>query len=129
MKQRAALMRTVLSHQSVMLLDEPFGALDAMTKAMMQEWLLDIWSEFKRTIVFITHDIDEAIYLADRVFVMTARPGSIRAEFKVDLPRPRISQEITTTPEFAAIKHQVLGAIRDEIRSAYGVAQTVEAHS
>jgi ABC-type nitrate/sulfonate/bicarbonate transport system ATPase subunit len=127
MKQRAALMRTVLSHQSVMLLDEPFGALDAMTKSMMQEWLLDIWSEFRRTIVFITHDIDEAIYLADRIFVMTARPGSIRREIKVDLPRPRISQEITTTPEFGAIKHEVLSTIRDEIRAAYGVAQAAGA--
>jgi ABC-type nitrate/sulfonate/bicarbonate transport system ATPase subunit len=122
MRQRAALMRTVLSHQKVMLLDEPFGALDAMTKAMMQEWLLDIWSEFGRTIVFITHDIDEAIYLADRVFVMSARPGSIKREVKVDLPRPRLAQEITTTPEFGRIKHEVLLAIRDEIRAAYGVA-------
>jgi ABC-type nitrate/sulfonate/bicarbonate transport system ATPase subunit len=122
MKQRAALMRTVLSHQQVMLLDEPFGALDAMTKAMMQEWLLDIWSEFARTIVFITHDIDEAIYLADRVFVMSARPGSIKREVRVDLPRPRLAQDITTTPEFGRIKHEVLAAIRDEIRATYGVA-------
>ena len=123
MRQRAALMRTVLSHQSVMLLDEPFGALDAMTKGMMQEWLLDIWAEFGRTIVFITHDIDEAIYLADRVFVMTARPGSIRREIVVDLPRPRLSQDITTTPAFNAIKHEVLSAIRDEIRASYAVTQ------
>jgi ABC-type nitrate/sulfonate/bicarbonate transport system ATPase subunit len=122
MRQRAALMRTVLSHQEVMLLDEPFGALDAMTKAMMQEWLLDIWSEFNRTIVFITHDIDEAIYLADRVFVMSARPGSIKREVRVDLPRPRYAQDITTTPEFGRIKHEVLEAIRDEIRAAYGVS-------
>jgi ABC-type nitrate/sulfonate/bicarbonate transport system ATPase subunit len=121
MRQRAALMRTVLSHQEVMLLDEPFGALDAMTKVMMQEWLLDIWSEFGRTILFITHDIDEAIYLADRVIVMSARPGSIKLEVRVDLPRPRIAQDITTTPEFARLKHEVLRAINDEIRATYGV--------
>jgi ABC-type nitrate/sulfonate/bicarbonate transport system ATPase subunit len=124
MRQRAALMRTVLSHQDVMLLDEPFGALDAMTKAMMQEWLLDIWAEFGRTVVFITHDIDEAIYLADRIYVMSARPGSIKCEIEVNLPRPRLSQEITTTAEFAKIKHEVLLAIRDEIRASYGVTQT-----
>ena len=91
MRQRAALMRTVMSHQDVMLLDEPFGALDAMTKGMMQEWLLDIWSEFRRTIVFITHDIDEAIYLADRVFVMSARPGLHQAR---DQGRPTASAPV-----------------------------------
>jgi ABC-type nitrate/sulfonate/bicarbonate transport system ATPase subunit len=122
MRQRAALMRTVLSGQDLMLLDEPFGALDAMTKSMMQEWLLDIWEEFGRTIVFITHDVDEAIYLADRVFVMSARPGSIKREIRVDLPRPRLSQEITTTAEFTHLKHEVLATIRDEIRASYGVA-------
>lgn len=121
MRQRTALMRTVLSHQDVMLLDEPFGALDAMTKGMMQERLLDIWSEFRRTIVFITHDIDEAIYLADRVFVMSARPGSIKREIKVDLPRPRLSHEVTTTPAFGRVKHEILETIRDEIRATYGV--------
>jgi ABC-type nitrate/sulfonate/bicarbonate transport system ATPase subunit len=120
MRQRAALMRTVLSHQDVMLLDEPFGALDAMTKGLMQEWLLEIWERFQRTIVFITHDIDEAIFLSDRIYIMTARPGRMKAEIVVNLPRPRISHEITTTGEFVRIKHQVLEALRDEIMKAYG---------
>jgi ABC-type nitrate/sulfonate/bicarbonate transport system ATPase subunit len=120
MRQRAALMRTVLSHQDVMLLDEPFGALDAMTKGLMQEWLLEIWTRFKRTIVFITHDIDEAIFLSDRIYVMTTRPGRLKASIDVNLPRPRSSHEITTTPEFGAIKHQLLDALRDEIMKAYG---------
>jgi ABC-type nitrate/sulfonate/bicarbonate transport system ATPase subunit len=123
MRQRAALMRTVLSHQEVMLLDEPFGALDAMTKGLMQEWLLQIWERFRRTIVFITHDIDEAIFLSDRIYIMTARPGRVKAEIAVNLPRPRISHEITTTAEFGSIKHQVLEALRDEIMKAYGPAQ------
>jgi ABC-type nitrate/sulfonate/bicarbonate transport system ATPase subunit len=125
MRQRAALMRTILSRQEVMLLDEPFGALDAMTKGMMQEWLLSIWAEFGRTVVFITHDIDEAIYLADRVLVMSARPGSIKREIKVDLPRPRLSHEITTTAGFSRIKHEVLMTISDEIRAAYGVTEVL----
>lgn len=120
MRQRAALMRTVLSHQEIMLLDEPFGALDAMTKGVMQEWLLEIWERFHRTIVFITHDIDEAIFLSDRIYIMTARPGRVKAEIAVNLPRPRSSHEITTTAEFGAIKHRVLEALRDEIKKVYG---------
>lgn len=126
MRQRAALMRTVLSHQEVMLLDEPFGALDAMTKGLMQEWLLKIWERFRRTIVFITHDIDEAIFLSDRIYIMTARPGRMKAEINVGLSRPRVSHEITTTAEFGAIKHQVLEALRDEIMKAYGTSQPAE---
>lgn len=125
MRQRAALMRTVLSQQDLMLLDEPFGALDAMTKSMMQEWLLSIWAEFDRTIIFITHDIDEAIFLSDRIFVMSARPGSIKREVKVNLPRPRVAQEITTTAAFAQLKHEVLMTIHDEIRTAYGVTDAL----
>ncbi len=124
MRQRAALMRTVLSHQDVMLLDEPFGALDAMTKGLMQEWLLEIWTRFRRTIVFITHDIDEAIFLSDRIYIMTTRPGRVKASIAVNLPRPRLSHEITTTPEFGAIKHEVLDALRDEIMKAYAPIKT-----
>jgi NitT/TauT family transport system ATP-binding protein len=123
MRQRAALMRTVLSHQDVMLLDEPFGALDAMTKGLMQEWLLEIWTRFHRTIVFITHDIDEAIFLSDRIYIMTTRPGRLKANIAVNLPRPRSSHEITTTQQFASIKHEVLGTLRDEIMKAYGSAK------
>lgn len=125
MRQRAALMRTVLSHQDVMLLDEPFGALDAMTKGLMQEWLLEIWTRFRRTIVFITHDIDEAIFLSDRIYIMTTRPGRVKASISVNLPRPRLSHEITTTPEFGAIKHEVLDALRDEIMKAYAPIKAV----
>src|SRR5207302_11425478 len=79
MRQRAALLRTFLAGRDVMLLDEPFGALDAITRADMQEWLLGVWHSFERTIVLVTHDVDEAIFLADRVYVMSPRPGTMRA--------------------------------------------------
>ncbi len=113
MRQRVALMRTFLFDRDLMLLDEPFGALDALTRAMMQRWLLDIWSRYRRTILFITHDIDEAIFLGDRVVVMSARPGSIKLERRIDLPRPR-DPALLTTPAFNAIKRELLDAVEEE---------------
>lgn len=89
MRQRAALLRTVLMEREVILLDEPFGALDALTRREMQRWLLGVWAEFKPTILFITHDVREAVMLADRVLVMTPRPGRVRADYPINLPRPR----------------------------------------
>ena len=89
MRQRAALLRTWLTGCDTLLLDEPFGALDALTRKELQDWLLGVWQEFGRTVVFITHDVEEAVYLADRVIVMSARPGSVSSEMAVDLPRPR----------------------------------------
>jgi ABC-type nitrate/sulfonate/bicarbonate transport system ATPase subunit len=121
MRQRAALMRTVLSGRDILLLDEPFGALDAMTKLRMQEWLLSIWSEFGRTILFITHDIDEAIFLSDRVYVMTARPGRIKAAVEVPLPRPRTHAD-TTTEAFGQIKRRTLELIHSELHAEMGAA-------
>jgi ABC-type nitrate/sulfonate/bicarbonate transport system ATPase subunit len=113
MRQRVALMRTFLFERDLMLLDEPFGALDSLTRAMMQRWLLDVWARYRRTILFITHDIDEAIYLGDRVVVMTARPGRIKLELPVLLPRPR-KPAILTSPEFIALKRRLLDAIEEE---------------
>jgi ABC-type nitrate/sulfonate/bicarbonate transport system ATPase subunit len=89
MRQRAALLRTFLTDRDVLLLDEPFGALDALTRRDLQRWLLDVWQQFRKTILFITHDVEEAVYLADRVLVLSARPGRIVKELVVDLPRPR----------------------------------------
>jgi len=89
MRQRAALLRTVLLDRDVMLLDEPFGALDAMTRREMQRWLLDVWARFRATILFITHDVREAVLLGDRVIVLSARPGRVRLEVPITLPRPR----------------------------------------
>ncbi|MBN1681447.1 MAG: ABC transporter ATP-binding protein [Anaerolineae bacterium] len=91
MRQRAALLRTFLTGRDVLLLDEPFGALDALTRRELQRWLLGIWRQFRKTILFITHDVEEAVFLADRVLVFSARPGRIVRELHVDLPRPRES--------------------------------------
>ena len=123
MRQRAALMRTVLSGRDVLLLDEPFAALDAMTRLLMHEWMLSIWEEFGRTIVFITHDVDEAIFLSDRVYVMTARPGRIKAVVNIDLTRPR-DYDVMTTERFARLKHELLGLIHEElVRAPTGAQQ------
>jgi len=97
MRQRAALLRTMLTERDVLLLDEPFGALDALTRRELQDWLLDIWRRFKKTIIFITHDVDEALYLADHVLVLSARPGRVLRSLEVDLPRPRRQGMIATT--------------------------------
>lgn len=121
MRQRVALMRTFLFKRDLMLLDEPFGALDALTRTMMQRWLLDVWQKYKRTVLFITHDVDEAIFLGDRVLVMTARPGKVKLEQAVDLPRPR-KADIVTSPEFIALKKTLLEAIEEESMKSFQVA-------
>ena len=118
MRQRVALMRTFLFERDLMLLDEPFGALDALTRAIMQRWLLDVWQKYRRTILFITHDVDEAIFLGDRVLVMTARPGSVKLEQAVDLPRPR-RPEIVTALEFVRLKRTLLEALEEESMKAF----------
>jgi ABC-type nitrate/sulfonate/bicarbonate transport system ATPase subunit len=104
------LMRTLTFARDVMLLDEPFGALDSQTRMDMQQWLLTVWSEQKSTILFVTHDVDEAIFLADRVVVMSAQPGRIREIFDVRLPRPR-TLDLLTSPEFTALKRATLELI------------------
>jgi ABC-type nitrate/sulfonate/bicarbonate transport system ATPase subunit len=107
MRQRAALLRTLLFDTDVILLDEPFGALDAQTKLHMQEWLLGLWADFGKTVVFVTHDIEEAIYLSDEVHVMATRPGRIVESITVPIARPR-QRHVTLTPEFIAIKERCL---------------------
>jgi ABC-type nitrate/sulfonate/bicarbonate transport system ATPase subunit len=113
MRQRVALMRTLAVHKDVMLLDEPFGALDSQTRLRMQQWLLDVWHDQQRTVLFITHDVDEAIFLSDRVHVMSARPGAFRASYDIDLPRPR-SIDILTSDAFIAMKREILQLIYSE---------------
>jgi ABC-type nitrate/sulfonate/bicarbonate transport system ATPase subunit len=107
MRQRAALLRTWLMGRSTLLLDEPFGALDALTRKELQTWLLKVWQEFERTIMFITHDVEEAVYLADRVIVLSARPGKIKTELKIDLPRPRHLSMIAE-PSFGKLEKELL---------------------
>jgi ABC-type nitrate/sulfonate/bicarbonate transport system ATPase subunit len=110
MRQRAALMRTMLARKRLLLLDEPFGALDAITRTDMQRWLLEVWSKFKQAILLVTHDIDEAIFLSDRVYVLTARPARICLETSIDLPRPRRAA-VVTTPDFLALKKMIMNAL------------------
>jgi ABC-type nitrate/sulfonate/bicarbonate transport system ATPase subunit len=128
MRQRVALMRTFMFKRDLMLLDEPFGALDALTRTMMQRWLLDVWQKHKRTILFITHDVDEALFLGDRVLAMTARPGRIKLELKVDLPRPR-KPELLTDPEFIRLKRILLDAIEEESMKSFQAADARPAHA
>ena len=107
MRQRVALLRTLLCNTDVILLDEPFSALDAQTRGDMQAWLLDIWSEFRKTIVLVTHDVEEAVYLSDEIFVLSSRPGRVRERVYVDLARPR-ARSVITSPQFADLKAQCL---------------------
>ena len=113
MKQRVGIARCLLMQPKLFLMDEPFGALDAQTRLQMQELLLHVWDTLKRTVVFITHDIDEAIFLADTVYVMSARPGRIRSRIPVDLPRPR-DVDLLTDPVFNALRKDILHQIREE---------------
>jgi ABC-type nitrate/sulfonate/bicarbonate transport system ATPase subunit len=113
MRQRAALLRTLLFDTDVILLDEPFGALDAQTKLQMQEWLMQLWSDFGKTVLFVTHDVEEAIYLSDEVHVMGTRPGRVIATIPIMLPRPR-ARTSALTPEFVAIKERCLNLLTTE---------------
>jgi NitT/TauT family transport system ATP-binding protein len=118
MQQRTALARALANDPEILLLDEPFGALDNQTRALMQELLLSIWEVDRKTVLFVTHDIDEAIFMANRVAVLTARPGRIKTEIAITLPRPR-HYTLKTTPEFSAYKARLTEEIRSEsIRAA-----------
>jgi ABC-type nitrate/sulfonate/bicarbonate transport system ATPase subunit len=113
MRQRVGIARVLIMEPKVLLMDEPFGSLDAQTRTLMQELLLALWERHHQTVLFITHDIEEAVLLADRVCVMTARPGRIKKSIEVRMPRPR-SIELTTSPEFNALRREVLELIRQE---------------
>ena len=113
MQQRTAIARALANEPKILLLDEPFGALDNQTRGLMQELLLGIWEVEKKTVLFVTHDIEEAIFVGGRVAVMTARPGSIKSETAVDLPHPR-HYTIKTTPAFSALKARLTEEIRVE---------------
>jgi NitT/TauT family transport system ATP-binding protein len=118
MQQRVGIARARANKPTVLLMDEPFGALDAQTRAMMQENLLRLWSEFKTTVLFVTHDVDEAIFLADRVLIMSAAPGRIIEDIPVPLTRPR-SPDVPTDQAFIALKRHCLQTIRAESLKAF----------
>jgi NitT/TauT family transport system ATP-binding protein len=126
MQQRVSLARVLVNRPRVTLMDEPFCALDAQTRLQMQEMLLRLWHAFHITVVFVTHDVDEALFLSDRVIVLTRRPGRIKAEIKVPLPRPRHT-ELLTTPEFTQLKRRTLGLLLDEAKPEARRAQPTEA--
>lgn len=111
MKQRAAFIRSLLSPQPFICLDEPFAALDEFTRSEMQKWLLAIWQQHKRSVLFVTHNIEEAIFLADRILVLSEKPANVIAQFKVDFPRPR-EEGITMTGEFLQYKKDIYNVLK-----------------
>jgi len=118
MKQRVGIARALANYPNVLLMDEPFGALDAQTRSMMQENLLQIWGEFAITVIFVTHDIEEAVFLADRVVVMSASPGTLIADIAVELPRPR-SVSMMTSDAYVKTKAKCMDLIRSESIRAF----------
>lgn len=120
MRKRVALAGALINEPSVLLMDEPFGALDVQTKAIMSNELLGLWEQTRPTVIFVTHDLEEAIALADKVVVVTASPGTVKAVYDVDLPRPRGAvQEIRFGERFRELHHQIWGALREEVERAY----------
>ncbi len=117
MQQRAELARLLANDPDIMLMDEPFSALDALTKEIMQKKLLEVWERDNRTVLFITHDVEEAILLADRVVIMTARPGQVKDVIDVDIERPR-DPEVVTTDRFTELRERALSVIREEAERA-----------
>jgi NitT/TauT family transport system ATP-binding protein len=111
MRQRVAFLRTLLAGRPALLLDEPFGALDSITRAQMQEWLAEALAKEPRTLVLVTHDVEEALYLADRVAVMSPRPGRVIAEIEVPFPRPRPRRATVTSREFAELRERAMEAL------------------
>ena len=120
MRKRVGMAAALINSPRILLMDEPFGALDVQTKAIMQTELLGLWEQLRPSVLFITHDLDEAVALADRVFVMTSSPGSIKESFDIDLPRPRGEvQAIRHEPRFLELQDQIWASLKDEVERAY----------
>ena len=119
MRKRVALAQTMINNPRIILMDEPFSALDVQTRSLMEDELLAMWASTSASVVFVTHDLEEAIALADRVFVLTAGPGTIKADYAVDLPRPRNVSEIRFEPRFAQVYKEIWGYLRDEVLLSY----------
>ena len=126
MKQRVGIVRALATGPRILLLDEPFGALDAQTRLIMQQILTNMWQQLKISVLFVTHDIDEAIFLSDRIYVMTARPGSIKAEIVVPLPRPR-EPSMMLSSEFLGLRRGLMSLIREESIRAMGGEVSLDA--
>jgi len=118
MRQRVSIARAFANDPDILLMDEPFSALDAQNKFLLQEELLRIWEETRKTVIFITHSVDEAVMLGDRIMVMTANPGTTKEIVEVDLPRPRDLMELQKTPEYGALVHRIWSSLRHEVNRA-----------
>lgn len=118
MMQRVAIARALANDPQILLMDEPFGALDSQTRLQMQQLLLQVWGNSKKTVVFVTHDIDEAILLADRIYVMGARPGRIKEILDVPIERPR-TLDVVMEPEFIRMKRHILGLLHDDLEEVH----------
>ena len=123
MKQRVALARTLAYEPDVLLMDEPFGALDAQTRELQQDELLAIWREKKKTVLFVTHSVEEAVYLSERVIIMTARPGRIKGVVDIELDRSCHREDVVTSPEFARLRNRVWLEVREEVLKHYDAAR------
>jgi len=120
MRKRVSLAAALINEPSILLMDEPFGALDVQTKAIMSNELLGLWEQARPSVIFVTHDLEEAIALADQVVVLTAGPGTVKAVYDIDLPRPRGAvQEIRFEPRFLELHHQIWASLRDEVEASY----------
>ncbi len=119
MRKRVALAQSLINGPRILLMDEPFSALDVQTRTLMENELLNLWSASSASVVFVTHDLEEAISLSDRVFVMTAGPGTVKANYKVELPRPRNVAEIRFQPRFVEIYEEIWNDLRDEVLVSY----------
>ncbi|TME94884.1 MAG: ABC transporter ATP-binding protein [Chloroflexi bacterium] len=119
MRKRAALAQTLINEPRILLMDEPFSALDVQTRTLMENELLQLWSATRSSVVFVTHDLEEAIALADRVVVLTAGPGTVKGIYPVSLPRPRNVAEIRFQPQFARIYEEIWNDLRDEVLLSY----------
>lgn len=119
MRKRVALAQTFINNPQILLMDEPFSALDVQTRVVMQDELLSIWSQSKAAVVFVTHDIDEAIGLADRVYVLTAGPGTVKALYDVPIPRPRHIAEVRYDPQFIGISKRIWNDLSEEVRVTF----------
>jgi len=119
MRKRVALAQTFINEPQILLMDEPFSALDVQTRTMMEDELLQLWSAYSASVVFVTHDLEEAISLADRVCVITSGPGTVKGIYTIDLPRPRKVAEIRFEPRFLELYHQIWEDLRDEVVISY----------
>jgi NitT/TauT family transport system ATP-binding protein len=123
MRKRVALAMTMVYEPEIVLMDEPFGALDVQTRNLMENDLLEIWAQRRRTVLFVTHDLEEAIALSDRIVVMTASPGRVKAVYPIDLPRPRSVTEIRFHPDFGRLYETIWKDLKDEVRVGYERSQ------